>query len=130
MEKIRVSVNDHVRELAYLPAMPETPPHYLREWRLFRKDKDGKPMTQDELAAAVGTSKSVISDLERGQLQLSPKWLRRLAPILNTQPGYILDRDPESLDTDIIDTWAQIDVHDRPTALRVLRSFRRTGTGD
>jgi transcriptional regulator with XRE-family HTH domain len=123
MEKIRTSVNDPVRELAYLPDM-EAPPHYLREWRKFRR------MTQDELAAAVGTSKSVISDLERVQLQLSPKWLHRLAPVLRTQPGYILDRDPESLDTDIIDIWAHIPDDDKATARRVLESFRRTGTGE
>lgn len=121
MGKIRISVNDAVRELAYFPDMPEAPPHYLREWRKFRQ------MTQDQLAAAVNTSKSVISDLERGQLQLSPKWLRRLAPVLQTQPGYILDHAPEDLDTDIIDIWAHIPDSDKATARRVLESFRRTG---
>jgi transcriptional regulator with XRE-family HTH domain len=124
MGKIRASVNDRVRELTYLPFMPETIPHFLREWRKFRR------MTQDELADAVGTSKSVISDLERGQLQLSPKWLRRLAPILQTQPGYILDHSPEDLDTDIIDIWAHIPDSEKATARRVLESFRRTGTND
>lgn len=88
-------------------------------------------MTQDELAAAVGTSKSVISDLERGRLQLSPKWLRRLAPILKTQPGYILDHAPADLDTDIIDIWAHIPDADKDQARRVLEAFtRRTGTRD
>lgn len=83
-------------------------------------------MTQDELAAAVETSKSVISDLERGNLQLSPKWLRRLAPVLKTQPGHILDHDPADLDNDVLEIWASI--KDKEQALLVLKSFARTGT--
>lgn len=98
----------------------ERPPHYLREWRSFRR------MTQQELADAIGTSKSAISDLERGVLQLSPKWLNRLAPVLKTQPGHILDHDPEELDNDIIDIWSRIPERDKEQARRVLRSF--TGT--
>jgi transcriptional regulator with XRE-family HTH domain len=104
--------------------MPEKLPHYLREWRKFRK------MTQQELADAVDTSKSVISDMERGELQLSPKWLRKLAPVLKTQPGHILDYDPNEMDSDIIDIWSRIPDGDRDQAARVLRSFVRTGTGN
>ena len=104
--------------------MDKKPPHYLREWRKFRH------MTQQELADALDTSKSVISDMERGELQLSPKWLRRIAPILDTQPGYILDHDPNELNNDIIDIWAHIDAKDRDQAARVLRSFMKTGTNN
>ena len=100
--------------------MDETPPHYLKEWRKFRR------MTQDKLAEAVDTSKSVISDLERGNLQLSPKWLRKLAPVLGTQPGHILDHDPNNLDTDIIDIWTRIE--DKAQAMKVLQSFVKDGT--
>jgi transcriptional regulator with XRE-family HTH domain len=119
---VRLSVNDLVRELTYIPDVTEHPPHYLREWRKFRK------LTQQELADRLDTSKSVISDMERGELQLSPKWARRIAPILNVSPGYLLDHDPEKLDTDIIDIWARIPERDRETAKRVLESFRGTGT--
>ncbi len=104
--------------------MDDKAPHYLKEWRKFRR------MTQQELADAVDTSKSVISDMERGELQLSPKWLRKFAPILKTQPGHILDHDPNTLDNDIIDIWSRIDVTDRDQAAKVLRSFMRTGTGN
>lgn len=124
MEKIRASANTLSRPLPYVADMAERPPHYLREWRKFRG------FTQDELADAVGTSKSVISDLERGQLQLSPKWLRRLAPLLKTQPGHILDHDPADLDNDIIDIWAHIPLDSREQAAAVLRTFARTGTND
>lgn len=87
-------------------------------------------MTQEELAAKVGTSKSVISDLENEKRGLSSKWLRRLSPVLNTTAGHLLDHDPESLPTDIIDIWSRIDERDRETARRVLESFDRTGTND
>ena len=100
--------------------MDETPPHYLKEWRKFRR------MTQDKLADAVDTSKSVISDLERGNLQLSPKWLRKLSPVLGTQPGHILDHDPNNLDTDIIEIWTRIE--DKAQAMKVLQSFVKDGT--
>jgi transcriptional regulator with XRE-family HTH domain len=84
-------------------------------------------MTQEQLAVAVGTDKGVISLLESGSRGLSDKWLRRLAPILETSPGHLLDHDPENLPTDIIDIWSRIADDDKPTAKRVLESFRKTG---
>lgn len=116
--------NDAMNSLIYISEVAEKPPHFLREWRTFRH------MTQQELAEAIGTSKTVISEMERGNLQLSPKWLRKMAPVLNTSPGYILDHDPEDLPTDVLDIWASIDERDRDQARRVLESFRRTGTHD
>lgn len=117
------SHNDPLFSLAYIMDV-ERPPHFLREWRKFRG------LTQQSLADAVGTSKTVVSEMERGNLQLSPKWLRKFAPILETQPGHILDHDPNELDSDIIDIWSRIDLDDREQAARVLRSFVRTGTDD
>ena len=104
--------------------MDEKPPHYLRKWREYRQ------MTLRELATAVGTSPSTVSDLETFRLQLSPKWLRRFAPVLDCQEGHIIDHDPESLDSDIIDIWTRIDKGDRPTALRMLEGLVKTGTND
>lgn len=109
--------------------MREGPPHYLKEWRTTRRP-GFEPMTQQELADAVDTSKTVISDIERGRLQLSPKWARKLAPVLKTQPGYLLDHDPNELDNDIIELWSHIADKDREQAARVLRSFVKTGTHD
>lgn len=116
--------NDTMKQLFYGWAVTERPPHFLREWRKFRR------MTQQEVADQIGTSKTVISEMERGNLQLSPKWLLRIAPVLRTQAGYIIDHDPEELDSDIIDIWGKIDERDREQAARVLRSFVRTGTND
>jgi transcriptional regulator with XRE-family HTH domain len=102
--------------------MAEKAANNLRAWRKHNG------MTQQELADALGTAKSVISDLERGVVQLNDKWLRRLAPVLKTQPGHILDHDPADLDSDIIDIWAHIDLGDRERAINVLRQFVKTGT--
>lgn len=85
-------------------------------------------MTQEELASAVGTSGAVISLLETGERQLSAKWLRRLAPALNTTPGFLLDHHPEDLGNDILELWSSIPDSDRPQAMRILETFRRTGT--
>jgi transcriptional regulator with XRE-family HTH domain len=102
----------------------EKPRNYLRAWREFRK------LTQEQLADKVGTDKAVISLLESGNRGLSDKWLRKLAPALQTSPGHLLDHDPEDLPTDIIDIWAHIPDRDKETARRVLESFSRTGTND
>lgn len=117
--------NAPVHAFKYIERMDENrPPHYLKEWRKHRG------MTQEQLAAAVGTSKSQISELERYNLQLSPKWLRKLAPVLDVQQGHIIDHSPDDLDNDIIDIWARIPERDRLQAARVLKSFTRTGTND
>lgn len=91
--------------------------HYLKEWRKFRR------MTQGDLANAVDTSISVISDLERNVLQLSPKWLRKLAPILETNAGYILDNDPNEMNTDVLEIWNNIPEDNKDLALRTLQQF-------
>lgn len=96
--------------------------NYLSAWREFRR------MTQDELAEKVGTTKSVISLLENEKRPLSSKWLRKLAEALDTQPGYILDHDPNSINADIFDIWSRIDEVDRKRAASVLSAFTKTGT--
>lgn len=94
----------------------------LAAWRKFRH------LTQEELAERVGTTKAVISNLETGARGLSDKWLRRLAPVLETSPGYLMDHDPNDLPTEVLDVWSAIPVEQREQALKVLQSFRRTGT--
>jgi transcriptional regulator with XRE-family HTH domain len=98
-------------------------PNRLRAWREFRK------MTQEELAEKADTSVSQISMLESGDRGMSHKWLLRLAPILNTTPGHLLDHDPAELDNDVFDIWVSIDKRDRAQALRVLKSFQSGTNG-
>ena len=120
--KVRAWRNDPCSQFGYYLDMAERPPHYLREWRKFRR------MTQDQLAAALETSKSVVSDMERDQLQLSPKWAHRIAPLLGTTAGHLIDTDPNTVDNDLLEIWMQIPEGDRAQAAKVLRSFVRTGT--
>lgn len=91
----------------------------LRAWREFRT------LTQDELAALVGTNGSVISLLESGSRGLSLKWLQKLAVALKTKPGMILDHDPNDLDTSILEIWADVPDDLKPIARENLRNFAK-----
>lgn len=106
--------------LAHTAYMADADRNYLKEWREFRG------MTQDQLAEAVGTNKAVISLLENEKRPLSSKWLRKFAEVLNTQPGYILDNDPNEVSADIFDLWARIGKDNRKQAAEILSTF--TGT--
>lgn len=93
--------------------------NFLAAWRKHRR------MTQQQLADAIGTSGSVISQLESGTTKLSPKWLRRLAPVLNTTPGFLLEYHPDEVPTDMLDVWRSIPEDRREQALDVLKTFVR-----
>ena len=97
----------------------QRPAHYLREWREHRK------MTQEQLAGAIGTNASVISLLEDGKRRLSDKWLTRLAPALRTSRGAILDYDPETVATSILEVWNSIPESAKPQALDILQTFKK-----
>jgi transcriptional regulator with XRE-family HTH domain len=97
-------------------------PNYLRQWREFRR------MTQEQLAELVGTNANMISYLESGERGLSAKWLRRLAPVLETTPGMLLDHDPAALDSDLIDIWAHADARERQQISSIAKAVLRTGT--
>lgn len=98
-------------------------PNHLKAWREFR----GK--TQAELAEMVGTNANMIGYLESGERGLSAKWLRKLAPALDTTPGLLLDHDPSELDSDIIDIWAHADRRQRAQLSEIAKTLTRTGTG-
>jgi transcriptional regulator with XRE-family HTH domain len=99
-------------------------PNYLRAWRTFRK------LTQDQLAEKVGTTQHQIAFLENGDRGLSAKWLRRLAPALDTTPGMLLDHDPHTLDNDIIDIWAHAGSREKRQISDIAKTILRTGTDD
>ena len=102
---------------------PNGGPNHLRAWREHRG------LSQPELAELAGTSHQVIGYLERGRTQLSAKWLRKLAPILGTTPGHLLDHNPNEGDSNVLDLWAHIAKSDRQRAADVLRALA-TGTHD
>lgn len=63
-------------------------PNFLRAWRTLRG------LSQAELAARVDTAPNMIQYLESGERGLSIKWLRKLAPALDTTASKLLDADP------------------------------------
>lgn len=85
-------------------------------------------MSQEELADAIGSSKAVIGHLETGRTGLSHKWLLKLAPVLGTTPGFLLDHDPYDLDTSFLDAALSVAQEDRAQVLTILETFRKTGT--
>lgn len=100
-------------------------PNYLRAWREYRG------MTQQELADKAETTHQVIGYLERGRTQLSAKWLRKLAPILDTTPGMLLDHAPGDLSADVIDMWASASMGQRRQIAELAKVVtRKTGTDD
>lgn len=84
-------------------------------------------MTQEELAEKVGTAGNVIGLIESGGRGLSHKWLMKLAPVLGTRPGFLLDFDPNDLDRQFLEAAMDLPEEKRPMALEFLRILK-TGT--
>jgi transcriptional regulator with XRE-family HTH domain len=97
--------------------------NHLRAWREFRG------LTQAQLAERVDTTDNVISMLESGDRQLSPKWLDRLAPALGTKPGFLYQFDPNDADLSILAAILEVPADRKGEALQILRVFK-TGTND
>lgn len=97
-------------------------PNHLQAWREFKR------MSQEELAEGAGTTGSVISLLESGERGLSAKWLRRLAPVLGTTPGMLLDHDPRELDSDVIDMWAHAPINKQRQIAEITKTILRDGS--
>ena len=99
-------------------------PNNLKAWREYRE------MTQEDLAGAVGTTQHQIAYLESGERGLSAKWLRRLAPALDTTPGILLDHDPNDLDSDMVEIWATASNRQKKQFAEIARAILKTGTDD
>jgi len=97
-------------------------PNYLREWRTFRR------LSQAALAERVGTNANMIQYLETGERGLSAKWLRKLAPALDTTPGMLLDHDPHEMDSDILEIWGNASAREKRQISEVARALLKTGT--
>ena len=93
-------------------------PNFLRAWREFRG------LTQAKLAEAVDTTGAVISLLEAGERGLSDKWLRRLAPVLGTTPGNLLDLDPADVDHDMIEIFNSMPKEMQEQVKSIMRALR------
>lgn len=97
-------------------------PNHLRAWRTFRG------LTQSALAERIGTNPNMIQYLETGERGLSAKWLRKLAPALETTPGLLLDHDPHELDADILEIWGSATERERRQISEVAKALVATGT--
>lgn len=93
--------------------------NHLRAWRELRR------LTQEQLAERVGTAGNVIGLLESGERGLSHKWLLKLAPALGTTPGFLLDHDPNDLDTSFLDAALSVAPENRAQVLSILETFKR-----
>lgn len=124
---IRKSENDPILHGSHNAAMDDDDdknggPNHLRAWMKFRKVKGAK------MAEALDITPGMVSDLANSKRALSAKWLRRLAPALNTTPGLLLDHDPHDLDRDVIEMWVNADAAQRRTLKDVAQALIRTGT--
>lgn len=99
-------------------------PNHLRAWMEYRGIKGV------ELAKALGgnVTPGMVSDLVNSNRALSAKWLRRLAPLLNTTPGMLLDHDPSELDRDIFDFWSHANAREKRQIVDIAKTL--TGTND
>jgi len=93
--------------------------NFLAAWR------ERKGLTQAELGVLVGTTGSVISLLESGDRQLSPKWLRRLADVFKIPTGYLLEHHPDNVPADVVETFASIPKEKQGDALAMLRALAK-----
>jgi transcriptional regulator with XRE-family HTH domain len=96
-------------------------PNHLQAWREFRR------MSQERLGELVGTTGAVISLLEAGERGLSAKWLRRLAPVLGTTPGHLLDHDPNELESDVIEMWTHAPIEQKRQLYEITRTIMKEG---
>jgi transcriptional regulator with XRE-family HTH domain len=98
--------------------------NFVAAWR------ERKGWTQAKLAEEIGTTSSVVSLLESGDRQLSPKWLRRIAAAFGIPTGYLLEHHPDAIPADVLEVWAGVPAEKREDALAVLRAFvaPRSGT--
>lgn len=95
-------------------------PNRIRELR-------GK-LSQQKLADMVGCSKMSISDLERGEIQLTVDWMRKVAKALRVAPAELLNRDdnPDLLDEDerrLIDNYRSAGEEQRENIQRVTEAL-------
>lgn len=93
-------------------------PNRIRELRL------AADLSQQALADAIGVSKVTISDLERGKMQLTVDYMRRLARALRVATADLLARDdnPYSLsvqEREFVDRLREADPDQRDQLARV-----------
>lgn len=70
----------------------DTMPPMQNNIRFFRESAD---LSQQELGALVGAEKGTISKLERGEMQLTHRWIARISAALKLSPQDLISELPE-----------------------------------
>lgn len=119
--RIAASFGLPVEAIFGAPGLPveERQENFLGAWR----DKAG--LSQEEVAASLGTSLRVVEQLEAGEIDCSAKWLTKLAALYETNPG-LLFVSPEAANTDLMAVARAVPESQKAVALKVLQQF--TGT--
>ena len=97
----------------------EGEPNNLRVWREYRG------LTQDELARRVGTTSTIIAQLESGEVEFSDKWKRALATALGTTEGRLIDYDPNKVDFTMWDAFQEVPPERRDQVVQILKTFKK-----
>ena len=74
-------------------------------------------LLQDDVAGALGLSRSTVSAIERGKRRISPLELRRFARLYRRPVGWFLGEEPESLES-LPRATARLHVSDKEEVLR------------
>lgn len=96
-------------------------PHFIKEWR------KSKRVTQAQLADFLGIDKATVSRIERRLIPYTQDLLEAIADRLDCEPADLIIRNPLAPEP-IWSIWDQIPQVQRPQAIEVLKTFRRTGT--
>lgn len=91
---------------------------FLKAWRQHTG------MTQQELADRLGTSKSIISELESGHQRWNRDHLAEIGFALGIEPEDLLRRPETSPDLQLI--WQRIPESQRAHALAILETYAKT----
>lgn len=101
---------------------------FLKEWRIK------KGLSQEFLAAAIGSSKGYISDLEAGKRRYNRDHLESLAAVLEIKPRDLLeDPTPAGADARLVEIqqrWREASEARRKQIASVVRAITATGTDD
>lgn len=120
----------------------DRPRHYLRQWReaaglsLRAVGDKAEALFADRVVAEgeaadlgkIGLHASTLSRIEQFKIPYNEALLEVLAEVYGTDPASLIMRNPADPDG-LWSIYDQIPAADRPTALRVLQGFKRTGTG-
>ena len=91
---------------------------FIKEWREFRK------LTQDDLAEELGSTKTSVSRLERGEQALTIDVLDELARILKTTRLAILSRAPGE-DDDVHAAWERAKPADKRRIIEIYTTMKK-----